>query len=206
MTKFAMYLAGIASMAVTPAFAATLTFEGQSNTIYGSPISRSGFLVGNVAGDEQHFHEIDSTAFPGFVVNNGTGVLFNDRNSNMFITADPFGATFTFGGFDASAVAGGPGGGATNLLVSGYLGAALVNSASFTIGNVSFASFGGLSGSFDRLVFDATDGDGGFQLDNVTLNLGAAVPEPSAWALLILGFGLTGAAMRRPSVRALRFT
>ena len=33
------------------------------------------------------------------------------------------------------------------------------------------------------------------QLDNVVLN--ASVPEPASWALLITGFGLTGAAMRR---------
>ncbi|MFZ4688165.1 MAG: PEPxxWA-CTERM sorting domain-containing protein [Polymorphobacter sp.] len=34
--------------------------------------------------------------------------------------------------------------------------------------------------------------------DNVTLGAGAGgVPEPASWALLIAGFGLTGAAMRR---------
>lgn len=184
--------------------ATTLTFEGQSNTIYGAPISRGGYLVGNVAEDEQHFHEIDSTAFPGFVVSNGTGVLYNDRNTRIFMTTDPGGGTFTLNGFSASAVAGGPGVGATNLLVTGYLGAVVVNSANFAINGVTFSSFAGLSGTFDRIVFDGTDGDGGFQLDDVVLNA-AAVPEPATWALLILGFGLTGAAMRRRSVRGVTY-
>lgn len=190
-------LASFATAAAGPAYAATLTFEGEANTIYNAPISRSGYLIGNVVGDEQHFHEIDSTAFPGFVVSNGTGVLYNDRDSNIFMTADPFGGIFTLNGFDASAVAGGDGTGATNLLVSGYLGAALVNSANFTISDTGFASFGGLGGSFDRLVFDATNGGGGFQLDNVVLNAGAAVPEPATWALMITGFGMVGAGLRR---------
>ena len=34
-----------------------------------------------------------------------------------------------------------------------------------------------------------------FSLDNVSVS--GAVPEPASWALLIAGFGLTGAAMRR---------
>jgi hypothetical protein len=43
------------------------------------------------------------------------------------------------------------------------------------------------------------------QLDNVVLNasMGApGVPEPASWAMLIAGFGLTGAAMRRRRVAA----
>ena len=34
-------------------------------------------------------------------------------------------------------------------------------------------------------------------LDNVSLTAKAAVPEPAAWALMIAGFGLAGAALRR---------
>lgn len=41
------------------------------------------------------------------------------------------------------------------------------------------------------------------QFDNVVVNNAiGAIPEPSAWALMILGFGLVGGAMRRsPTVR-----
>ena len=58
--------------------AVTVTFEGQSNAIYNAPITRSGFDFGNVAGDEQHFHEIDSTQFG--LASNGTGVPLPDAS------------------------------------------------------------------------------------------------------------------------------
>ena len=49
-----------------------------------------------------------------------------------------------------------------------------------------------------------SDGLGGY-VDNITL--ATAVPEPTAWALLILGFGVVGGALRRNGPRrvALRF-
>ena len=52
-------------------------------------------------------------------------------------------------------------------------------------------------GAFDANAFDAGD------FDAITVGL---IPEPNAWALLIAGFGLTGAALRRrrtiPAVQA----
>jgi len=41
---------------------------------------------------------------------------------------------------------------------------------------------------------------GWLQFDNVVVNGQGAVPEPSAWALMILGFGVVGPGMRRRSV------
>jgi len=46
----------------------------------------------------------------------------------------------------------------------------------------------------------ANDSYGGY-LDDITLST-AAIPEPASWALLIAGFGLVGAAMRRRPVVA----
>lgn len=40
-------------------------------------------------------------------------------------------------------------------------------------------------------------------LQAIGYNLTATVPEPTAWALMIAGFGLTGAALRRRQVRAI---
>jgi hypothetical protein len=176
------------------ASAVVLTFEGVNNTIYTAPIARSGYSIGNVAGDEQHFHEINSTAFSE-TVSNGTGILFNDRDTRIFMELTG-GGTFTLGAFDASAVASNTGAGATSLSVSGYLAGNLVNSGSFTINGTSFSTFAGLSGTFDRILFDGIGSGGGFQLDNVTLN-GAAVPEPSTWAMMLLGFGGIGIARGR---------
>ena len=204
-TKSYLVIAALLASATAPASAATLTFEGFSNSIYTAPIVRSGFSIGNVGEDEQHFHEIDSTAFPGFVVNNGTGVLFNDRNTRLFIESATPGQAFTFSSFDGAAAGSGDAtGGATTLNVRGFLLGNLVTSANFTINGNNFASFSGFAGNFDRLVFDAVNGGGGFSLDNVTLN-GAAVPEPASWAMMIGGFGLLGAAMRRRTAAKVSF-
>ena len=89
-------MAGVAA----PAAAVTVTFEGFANTIYNAPITRSGFEFGNVAGDTQHFHEIDSTNFG--LASNGTGVLLNDRDSRMFVSASDL-STFTLSMIDVAA-------------------------------------------------------------------------------------------------------
>lgn len=39
--------------------------------------------------------------------------------------------------------------------------------------------------------------NGGATSDTITLNIAAPVPEPSAWAMMLLGFGAIGASMRR---------
>ena len=196
-----LFLAATAAAAFgAPASAALLTFEGTSNTIYYAPIVRDGINVGNDVGDEQHFHEIDSTAFSGFVVSNGTGVLYNDRDSRIGMTKVG-GGLFNLGNFDASATGpSAPGAVASLLNVSAFVGGMLSVSLDFAINNATFTSWNGAGlGSFDRVVFSANEG-GGFQLDNV--NLAAAVPEASTWAMLIAGFGLVGATMRRRSLVA----
>ncbi|QMW24460.1 PEP-CTERM sorting domain-containing protein [Sandaracinobacteroides saxicola] len=43
---------------------------------------------------------------------------------------------------------------------------------------------------------------GGYESDNHTVGFfnditGSAVPEPATWAMMIIGFGLVGSAMRR---------
>lgn len=194
-------MAALAAVCVAgPAHATTLTFEGQTNTIYTAPIVRSGFTIGNPVGDEQHFHEITSTAFG--LPNNGTGILLNDRDTRIFVT-DVALATFTLGSVDVGAsTSNNP---AISLNIFGFLNN--VQTGMITIANLGagYTTVNGAAlGNIDRLVFDGTGGGGGFVLDNLTLNGpgGGVVPEPSAWALLILGFGAVGAGMRRRSARA----
>ncbi|WP_375291820.1 PEPxxWA-CTERM sorting domain-containing protein [Qipengyuania sp.] len=73
-------------------------------------------------------------------------------------------------------------------------------------------SFGALSDYKLRAASFQTFGRGGTIALNTSLSSmsvgappgGGAVPEPSAWALFILGFGAVGAAMRRGRLQALR--
>jgi hypothetical protein len=66
-------------------------------------------------------------------------------------------------------------------------------------GAVSAAKFEAIMGDLEQIeIF----GDWGnnvdtVSLDNVSMAGAAAVPEPATWAMMILGFGLTGALMRR---------
>lgn len=107
-----------------------------------------------------------------------------------------------------------------------YLNGALANSFTFTAGSASGGSvtitgydaagvvtgstglnfnngydvytIGGL-GNFAGIQFSATNDPAGVRYMNISYEAlaGGAVPEPSAWALMILGFGVTGAALRR---------
>jgi hypothetical protein len=64
-------------------------------------------------------------------------------------------------------------------------------------GNEPFAFFNfNSTTAFDRI--DITqNGGGGFELDNITIGKGpGAVPEPASWAMMIVGFGVTGAVLR----------
>ena len=79
------------------------------------------------------------------------------------------------------------------------LGGMIGASAPFTTSTFSFRATN--AGSL-RLAFGTTSRDNiGPLLDNVSLSIGA-VPEPATWAMMIMGFGLIGGAMRsRKSVK-----
>ena len=191
-TAVAFALASVA----TPALAVTtLTFEGQANTIYSAPIVRSGFTLGNPAGQEQHFHEIDSTQFS--LASNGTGVLLNDRDTDIFLQKTG-GGTFTLTSIDVASSLGSNNGG-TGITIKGYLASVLTGT--ITISNLSQFqnTLGSALGTVDYVVFDGTGGGGGFELDNVVLDgvVTGAVPESSTWLMMLAGFGLVGGAMRR---------
>lgn len=73
------------------------------------------------------------------------------------------------------------------------------------------ANFGGAatgSGALTLFYWDTFTGDNfgdiTFDVSAVTPTQTGAVPEPAAWALLLLGFGLAGAALRRRPNRTMR--
>lgn len=69
----------------------------------------------------------------------------------------------------------------------------------FQNNNVYFIGVVSSSNDIGSIVFNrAFDGSGdAIGIDNIVSGTFGAVPEPASWALLIAGFGLTGAAMRR---------
>ena len=184
----AVGLAAGLSLASYSANAAVLTFEGQSNQIYTSPITRSGFVIGNPVGQEHHFHEIDSRQFG--LPNNGTGILLNDRNTELFIT-EANSSVFALGNLDvAASTSNSP---AASLSVFGYLNNVLTGTFNIVLtGNFQTIS-GSILGAIDRVVFDGIGGQGGFVLDNVNLNEApSAVPLPGALPLFASALGLGG--------------
>ncbi|MEK7431046.1 MAG: PEPxxWA-CTERM sorting domain-containing protein [Pseudomonadota bacterium] len=70
--------------------------------------------------------------------------------------------------------------------------------SNYPLTNVAFSATTGNAGSF-RLQFGTNSGGDnmGPLLDNVSIGVSSAVPEPATWAMMIMGFGLVGSAMRR---------
>lgn len=176
-------LVALAALPALQAATITITFEGQYNAIYESPIVRSGYTIGNVAGDEQHFHEITSTNFG--LPNNGTGILLNDRDTRILVEAG--GSGFYLDSVDVAGFSNG-GSTATGMTVYGYYLGGLTGSVSSPIGDVYLNLIGSSLGLVDQLVFDGTGGGGQFVLDNLALSdtPPGQVPEP-ATALMCAG-------------------
>jgi hypothetical protein len=79
----------------------------------------------------------------------------------------------------------------------------------YTVGDLS-ASVGGYgSTSLTTGFFEVHNTNAGVTrtqfMDNFSASVAGAVPEPSTWAMLILGFGLVGGAMRRRTSISVRY-
>jgi hypothetical protein len=70
----------------------------------------------------------------------------------------------------------------------------LASTDPYQIYTISFRAHS--AGSLSAVIGTSSDDNMGPLLDNVSLSL-AAIPEPSSWTLLILGFGGVGALLRR---------
>ena len=72
-----------------------------------------------------------------------------------------------------------------------------------TVWGARHVDFTTTGGALTFAAIGVSDSYGGY-LDDITISSVASVPEPASWALMIGGFGLTGAALRRR--RAARVT
>jgi PEP-CTERM motif len=133
----------------------------------------------------------------------------NQRNSSsdqffaQFLFSSPTAANgYTFGGAFGSVNIGNLG--ATNGISSfATIGGATgfqTYSLAFRAGNAGSLKFGFGQGFGTGVT---TDNQGPL-LDNVNFSI-AAVPEPTTWAMLILGFGLIGSAVRQRKAATVRF-
>jgi hypothetical protein len=94
----------------------------------------------------------------------------------------------------------------TPSIIQSFLGATLVESASVSSSATNPNDIYGFTGSdFDRIVVTPeTAVNQAAVIDNLEFNVAAAVPEPSTWAMMILGFAGVGfMAYRRKSQPAL---
>jgi hypothetical protein len=205
-----------AIFAVTPASAATIT--GLYNT--GTDASGAALVGGNGVIDPNY--SIVASSDPTLVGNQAVTYNFpypipEDGNSRWISTASdgnaPASATyrlsFDLSGFDA-ATANVSGSFAADNNASLFLNGV---STGFSVAGFSaFTNFALTSGfvsginTLDFVVLNA-GGPGAFRVDNLqgTANVlvtpPGAIPEPGTWALLILGFGLVGGALRQRKAR-----
>jgi PEP-CTERM motif len=187
---------------VTMLLASTAT-AAQAGTFFTNGTGLAG-AHSTVTFDELTFPDntLITNQYAGFGVTLNNGVLnaqdgFTPRNyvanfDSSTFTQYPdlqisFGSTVSDGAFDLVTNDG-------NTTINVFLGATLVDSAVFATSTTS-AFFGYTGGAFDR--FQILAPDNAALLVGTVQFAGGAVPEPASWALMLSGFGLAGAAMRR---------
>lgn len=180
MTKI-LYAAVAAAMAVaaTPAAAATpidITYTGNFTGVNGGPFDDLVSLTGTTTAED--------------VLDNGN-FTFANLVGNFSTVAGPFTVNFT----NASATFNGSG---FNLFADGGL-LAVFNFASPISGTGLNATFNAMIGQGVAVNVPEFAQYGSVQINGGAgvVRVSAAVPEPATWALMLIGFGGMGLAMRR---------
>jgi hypothetical protein len=169
------------------AHAATVTFDGlggDNGDAY-STYSENGFTVTKTAGD----------AFVGKLYGNPIpdvffGPTYGSSSTTLDVTAG--GSAFTFTSWDFS-----DNGGSAAYSIVGYLNNVSIFSLAGMQSLGSFATIlSGTGQSFDRVSFTLSSNGTSANFDNFVGDT-AAVPEPQAWAMMVMGFMGLGLAVRR---------
>ena len=202
--KYAIAAASIAMMATGAASAVTIT------TLYNTGVDNSGVATtGN--GVDLHWTLAGGTAYTGGV--NGVfpiGPWLAETSTSRWITSTPtasdgvgspftYSTTFSLGGLNPSTAA----------LTGQFAGdngvtAILLNGTLISTGADGFSSFTSFSSGAtpfisgtNTLTFQLRNDGGPAGLRVEVVGTADAVPEPAAWTLMIVGFGLVGVAARR---------
>ncbi len=206
-------LATAAMLAATSAQAATLysnplltgaiASPGAVSFTAISPVGQSGALSFNLDGfktlDGLNFYEDDFT-----LKLNGTSILSLSYNlggggANQIFT-NTYGATVTGGDPNPNNIGGN--GGQLQISLAGLPLTSGSNTFSFSYDSPSGDALGGTGGHAGP----QGTGDEAWGVSSVLLSAESAVPEPASWALMLVGFGMAGAALRRRPNVAVQFS
>ncbi|UTW56187.1 PEPxxWA-CTERM sorting domain-containing protein [Kordiimonas sp. SCSIO 12610] len=165
--------------------AEVITFDGltgSNGTPFSGPYNEDGFSI-TATGAFLEAQAFGNPVPSLFIRNGNTG------------TVTVTGNTFTFNSFDLAA-----NNGSAFFSIMGLLdGVNIFNIAGFVPQPASGFSFStittGTSDLIDTLVFELTPDGTSLNIDNISLT--SAVPEPATWLMMIVGFALTGFALRR---------
>lgn len=233
MKFYALLAASAIALSCAPLQAATV-FSDDFNSEPGNTLNHSSFANFNVTGQVDlvapvngwgitvgsNVVDLDGTAGPGrltskasFAFNAGDVIRLDfdlggaqrGSSSDNYYAGFEFGAMvdmidygFNFFGSDSIALAG------LNSTTGVSTSTSVAGSDPITTRSIFFTA--GNAGSLNFYVGTSSSDNVGPLLDGVRLNITpGAVPEPASWALMIGGFAIAGAAMRRRSAAAVSF-
>jgi hypothetical protein len=195
--KYGVALA-LALAGSTAASAATITFNALTTSNFynpANPTTIDGFNFAGAGGNPDALGVWGSNL--PFNADQGGATLFSNFRALLVTVTKVGGGTFDLNSIDLADVYNNGTGGSVDFSFTTGSGTTaqsvaldgLVGLQTFTFNKAGLTSFSYLPTSTQgRWV----------QIDNVVVNqLTGGVPEPTAWALMLTGFGLVGAAMRR---------
>ncbi len=166
-----------------------------SSGVLNSSSSEAGLLPGQILPGVTYSTPVGSDNF--FNIDSGGGYEggFLDTVNGPRVLTVTFDSLQSGFGFDANRLMGD-----FTVNIFGEGGSALGNFSYPSANGLTFFGFGSSAVDIRSATIAGTDGTFGFALDNFTFNTNTvtpAVPEPATWAMMLVGFGLVGSAMRR---------